>query len=181
MTAFSRQTKESKGIVWELFATLPRCAGVIRQLVEGFHRFLGFINLTVAILPDGFVGNVFQCSLFVDVLLGHGDFIQNKVKAAHELGRYIRGEDLLVYVRDYLEKEFLGTRVIASEANPLETTLELSVDGRVHLNQFLQANRLQGRTAVLANAPPRLLFDNKLGVPPKGLEKVTQDLLGCLR
>lgn len=108
-------------------------------------------------------------------LLGHGDFIQNKVKAAHELGRYIRGEDLLVYVRDYLEKEFPGTRVIASESNPLEATLELSVDGRVHFNQFLQANRLQGRTAVLASAPPRLLFDNKLGVAPKGLEKVTQD------
>ncbi|MCW5657116.1 MAG: DEAD/DEAH box helicase [Burkholderiaceae bacterium] len=108
-------------------------------------------------------------------LLGHGDFIQNKVKAAHELGRYIRGEDLLVYVRDYLEKEFSGTRLVRSERDPMEASLELSVDGRVHFNQFIQLHRLHGRTAVLANPPPRLLFDNKLGAPPKGLEKVTQD------
>ena len=31
-------------------------------------------------------------------LIAHGEFIQNKVKAAKELGRYIRGIDLLAYV-----------------------------------------------------------------------------------
>ena len=108
-------------------------------------------------------------------LMGHGDFIQNKVKAAHELGRYIRGEDLLAYVRDYVEKEFPGSRLLVSERDPLEANLELSVDGRVHFNQFINANRLNGRTAILAAVPPRLLFDNRLGTAPRGVEKVTQD------
>ena len=108
-------------------------------------------------------------------LMGHGDFIQNKVKAAHELGRYIRGEDLLAYVRDYLEKEFPGTRLMSADRDPLEANLELSIDGRVHFNQFITVNRLSGRTAILANVPPRLLFDNKLGAAPRGVEKVTQD------
>ena len=108
-------------------------------------------------------------------LMGHGDFIQNKVKAAHELGRYIRGEDLLAFSRDYLEKEFPGSRLLISDRDPLEATLELSVDGRVFFNQFITTNRLNGRTAILANVPPRLLFDNRVGSAPRGVEKVTQD------
>jgi SNF2 family DNA or RNA helicase len=108
-------------------------------------------------------------------LMGHGDFIQNKVKAAHELGRYIRGEDLLAFARDYLEKEFPGTRLVASEQNPVEAILDLSVDCRLFFNQFITDNRLNGRTAILAAVPPRLLFDNRLGSAPRGFEKVTQD------
>jgi SNF2 family DNA or RNA helicase len=108
-------------------------------------------------------------------LMGHGDFIQNKVKAAHELGRYIRGEDLLAFACDYLEKEFPGTRLITSEQNPLEANLDLSVDGRLFFSQFITENRLNGRTAILATAPPKLLFDNRLGNAPRGVEKVTQD------
>ena len=108
-------------------------------------------------------------------LMGHGDFIQNKVKAAHELGRYIRGEDLLAYARDYLKKEFPGTRLLSADHDPLEVSLELSVDGRVYFNQFITTYRLNGRTAILAAVPPRLLFDNRLGTAPRGVEKVTQD------
>ncbi|MBC7704131.1 MAG: helicase, partial [Rhodoferax sp.] len=108
-------------------------------------------------------------------LMGHGDFIQNKVKAAHELGRYIRGEDLLSFSRDYLEKEFPGSRLLTSDRDPLEVSLELSVDGRVFFNQFITTNRLNGRTAILANVPPKLLFDNRVGSAPRGIEKVTQD------
>lgn len=108
-------------------------------------------------------------------LMGHGDFIQNKVKAAHELGRYIRGDDLLAFARDYLEKEFPGSRLLASDRNELEASLDLSVDGRVCFSQFIAESRLHGRTAILAAAPPRLLFDNRLGNAPRGLEKITQD------
>ena len=108
-------------------------------------------------------------------LMGHGDFIQNKVKAAHELGRYIRGEDLLAFSRDYLEKEFPGTRLLSSDSDSLQANLELSVDGRVYFNQFITANRLHGRTAILAVTPPKLLFDNRLGNASRGVEKVTQD------
>ncbi|MGZ5228320.1 MAG: helicase-related protein, partial [Burkholderiales bacterium] len=108
-------------------------------------------------------------------LMGHGDFIQNKVKAAHELGRYIRGDDLLAFARDYLEKEFPGTRLITSDHNPLEVSLDLSVDGRFQFNQFITDNRLNGRTAILAGNPPTLLFDNRLGNAPRGTEKITQD------
>lgn len=108
-------------------------------------------------------------------LIAHGEFIQNKVRAARELGRYVRGEDLLAYVRDYLEKEYPGTRLIASDTAPMEFSFELSTEGRVHFADFLQEHRIQGSTRILSTNPPRLLFENVLGKNTTGIERVTQD------
>ena len=108
-------------------------------------------------------------------LIAHGDFIQNKVRAANELGRYIRGEDLLAYVRDFLERAFPGTRMLAADENPLLQTLELSTDARIDFSGFLQAERLEGATRMLTSNPPALLFENCLGKNLLGQERVTQD------
>jgi len=108
-------------------------------------------------------------------LLGHGDFIQNKVKAAFDLGRYISGDDLYYYVRDFLEAEFPGTRVVVSDEAVRKGKLELSIDGRIAFNHFLAENRLIGRTTILSNHPHTLWFDNQAGNIPRGVEKITQD------
>ena len=74
-----------------------------------------------------------------------------------------------------LATPILTDRMIATNGNPMEMRLELSTEGRVHFNDFLQANRLLGKTAILSTSPPALLFDNKLGKTKGGIEKVTQD------
>lgn len=108
-------------------------------------------------------------------LIAHGDFIQNKVKAANELGRYIRGEDLLNYTRDYLTRFYEGTRLIATQENELEFTVELSTQARIDFSDFVQLNRLQSKTALISTSPPKMIFENRLGKPRFGLERVTQD------
>lgn len=108
-------------------------------------------------------------------LLGHGDFIQNKAKAAKELGRYIRGEDLYHYVKDYLEAEFPGSRLIVSDGEVRKGKLELSIEGKVEFNAFLVNAKLLGRTHLLSATPPTVWFDNQHGNAPRGVEKVTQD------
>lgn len=108
-------------------------------------------------------------------LIAHGDYIQNKVKAAKELGRYIRGEDLLAYARDFLDRHYPGTRMLIASGNALEVKLELSTEGRVHFNEFLQVHRLGGKTAIGSTTAPSLLFENTLGRPKPGIERVTQD------
>jgi hypothetical protein len=65
--------------------------------------------------------------------------------------------------------------MLATNANPMEMRLELSTEGRVHFSDFLQANRLSGKTGILSTSPPILFFDNKLGKTKAGVEKVTQD------
>jgi len=108
-------------------------------------------------------------------LIAHGDFIQNKVKAANELGRYIRGEDLLSYVQDFLIRHYQGTRMIAAIGSPMEFSLELSIHARMDFSDFVQANHLQSRTALLSSSPPRVLFENRLGKSKVGVERITQD------
>ena len=108
-------------------------------------------------------------------LIAHGDFIQNKVKAAASLGRYLRGSDIFTYVNDYLRKEFPGTDFPAKDADEAKFSVSLSVDCRIAFQQFLERWHLQGQTRILAEPPPILWFDNKLGRAPLGVEKITQD------
>jgi hypothetical protein len=107
-------------------------------------------------------------------LIAHGDFIQNKVRAARELGRYVRGEDLLAYVRDFLERDYPGTRLLEADNNPLEQIIELSIDARVAFSEFLNAHRLSG-TRILNSSPLRLLFENCFGRNPANVERINQD------
>lgn len=108
-------------------------------------------------------------------LLGHGDFIQNKARAALDLGRFIRGDDLYYYVKDYLESEFPGSRLLVSDESIRKGKLELSVEGRVAFDVFLSNAKLIGRTSILATNQKILWFDNQAGNAPKGVEKITQD------
>ncbi len=108
-------------------------------------------------------------------LLGHGDFIQNKAKAAFDLGRYIRGEDLYYYVKDFLEKNYPGSRLMVNDDVIRKGKIELSIDGRVEFGAFLTDAKLLGKTTILANTPHILWFDNQMGNAPRGVEKVTQD------
>jgi len=108
-------------------------------------------------------------------LIAHSEFIQNKVKAAKELGRFIRGEDLLVYVRDFLTDKFPGSRLVGTALNPMEFTLELSTECGLAFNEFLAEHRLIGRTQIMTSRQLKLLFENKTGSTSAKVEKITQD------
>lgn len=108
-------------------------------------------------------------------LIAHGDFIQNKVVAARELGRYIRGEDLYAYIHDFLVREYPGTRFIADDQNGLKGRLELSTQARVELAGYLEQNYLRGNTQIVSHNAPKLFFDNQQGASIRGEEKITQD------
>ena len=108
-------------------------------------------------------------------LIAHGEFIQNKVRAAKELGRYVRGEDLLAYARDYLENAYPGTAFVADDQLRQLVTLRLSLDAKTDFHLFLEDRKLGGETSMFLARPPQLLFENRLGKVPVGQEKVTQD------
>lgn len=108
-------------------------------------------------------------------LIAHGDFIQNKVKAAANLGRYLIGSDLFIYVNDYLREKFPGTDFLAQDADETKVSVNLSVDCRIELQLFLERRRLQGQTRILAFPPPILWFENRHGESSSKFEKITQD------
>ena len=53
--------------------------------------------------------------------------------------------------------------------------MELATDARVKFADFIQAQRLQGRTTLQAGSPLLLRFDNRKGKAPSGVEIVGQD------
>ncbi len=108
-------------------------------------------------------------------LIAHGDFIQNKVRAANELGRYIRGEDLNAYVHDFLSKHYPGTQLLLNPSDSNLYTLKFSVDAKIDFEEFIREQHLDSKTALLATQAPQILFDNKLRNIKPSIEIVSQD------
>jgi superfamily II DNA or RNA helicase len=159
--------------------------GVLGEPIKDLTQYL----LTHKLSPEEEIQRINQASVAIEnmnrqqveleaeatQLIAHGDFIQNKVRAARELGRYIRGEDLLTYVRDFFYEAYPGTRFAPTERNVMEFVVELSVTAKVELNSFIEMNRLQGRTQLVSSRPKPLLFENRQGQPSHAFERVTQD------
>lgn len=108
-------------------------------------------------------------------LIAHGDFIQNKVRAAKDLGRFVNGEDLLAFVGDYLLTAFQGTRLVENPKREYHYELTLSVDARLRFDEYLSRSYAQHKTQLLSKNPPLLLFENKVGASGYGVERITQD------
>lgn len=107
-------------------------------------------------------------------LIAHSEFIQKKVQAAQDLGRYIQGADLLAYVSDFMDREYPGTRFIGSAHDPLEVTAELAVDARADFVRFIEQEELRGTTRLFDHHPPRLKFENRVAHREAKLEVVSQ-------
>jgi len=106
-------------------------------------------------------------------LIAHGEYIQNQVKAAREIGRYVTGEDLSRYVRDFFTKEYEGSRFVQKGDDGLYF-IELSVDAKIHFQQFLEDYQLVGKTRILSATKPVILFANQVGVKKHGVEIISQ-------
>ncbi|WP_375739322.1 SNF2-related protein [Pseudomonas boanensis] len=108
-------------------------------------------------------------------LVAHGDFILNKVKAARELNRTITGEDIFVYVNDFLARHFPGSRLIPLDEGGSLYQCELSSAARVEFDVFIQERMQQGSTRLLSSRPLPLKFENMHGLKPADYERVAQD------
>jgi len=107
-------------------------------------------------------------------LIAHGEFIQDKIQAAKEMGRYITGEDLLAYVKDYLENTFEGTHFIQTDQGSAMYELHLSIEAKVRFQSFLDQQKWTGRTAILQQKSIKLLFENRVGNIVPRVERITQ-------
>ena len=176
-------------LLLERLNTFTRALGSMEAVLGDMIRTLGYELLSHKLTAEQELQRIDDASVAIATvnrqqeqleseathLIAHGDFIQNKVKAANELGRYIRGEDLLSYVQDFLIRYYEGSRMIATVGSSREFLLELSIQARVDFSDFIQVNRLQPRTALLSSSPPKVLFENRLGKSIVGVERITQD------
>jgi SNF2 family DNA or RNA helicase len=107
-------------------------------------------------------------------LIAHGEYILNQVRAAREIGRYVTGQDLSRYVRDFFIQVYEGSRFIRKDDEGECYSVELSIDAKMRLREFLDSYHLQGRTRILREANPVVLFENQVGFKKYGVEIISQ-------
>lgn len=107
-------------------------------------------------------------------LIAHGDFIQRKVQAAQDLGRYIKGEDLYKYVTDYMHHHYPGSRFVLQSEQPITVDAELSSNARNDLIRIIEEENLRGSTKIPEGKRCLLEFNNRPGSVTKCGETVTQ-------
>lgn len=110
-------------------------------------------------------------------LVAHGQYIQEKVRAANELHRYISNEDLLVYFKDFFTKKYPGCEIIQQDTEKLLFNIRLSSNARVDLQEYLDSIGQHGKTSLTQIDTSRrqsFLFENRLMKPPVGIEVISQ-------
>lgn len=110
-------------------------------------------------------------------LVAHGHHIQEKVKAARDLHRYISDEDLWVYFKDFMSKKYPGCEIIQQDVEKLIFNIKLSSEARVELNNFIDQYALHGKTQISSydnTKPLSFLFENKLRKNPPRTEIISQ-------
>ena len=108
-------------------------------------------------------------------LIAHGDYILNQVRAVRELSRWITGEDLWIYVRDFFARKYPGSvfRQLVPDGSTFD--IKLSAEARFDLDQFLRSEKLLHQTALSAGNPRgvRCEFRNR----PRGQTPVTKEYI----
>lgn len=109
-------------------------------------------------------------------LIAHGDYIQNKVKAAQDLKRFVTAQDLYWYFRDFFDREYPGCRIVEVD-NPMIFEVELTAAAKYDFSEFLQRERLQGKTRLVqpfGNVVPKYQFENKVALGRPAFEVISQ-------
>ena len=107
-------------------------------------------------------------------LIAHGDYILNRVRAAHELKRRITDRDLKIYVKDYLDRYASGFEFREVDDDPFVVNIRLPADIAVLLGEYVQSARLHGQSRLATGEPIRCRFHNKVDRPTPKLETISQ-------
>lgn len=110
-------------------------------------------------------------------LQAHGDYVLNRVSAAKEMQRFIHGDDLWSYIRDFLDEKFHGSNLTITEDSPLTADIELSLQAKSELQMYVEKNRSLTRSGLATAAtglPVKCVFNNRVDFGDKKYEVINQ-------
>lgn len=107
-------------------------------------------------------------------LIAHGGYILEQVEAAHQFRRRITAEDLVVYVRDYLNRYGQGYELKQIKSDELLFDVRLPANVTNAFGDFIKQRRLFGRTDLNRGDKQRCRFINKVKDPAKREEYINQ-------
>lgn len=97
-------------------------------------------------------------------LIAHGDYILKKVKTAHNLKKRITEDDLIVYVKDYLDKHAAGHEFRRIDHREGVFNIKLPAKTAAELQNFIEAKNLREKTGLAMGHQVRCEFVNKTNI-----------------
>ena len=107
-------------------------------------------------------------------LIAHSDYILKKVHAAQEFSRQITADDLMLYVRDYLDRCAPGYRWFQPGDDLHEADLALSAATLARLDSFISAKRLYGLTRLTEGGSKPCRFATRVRTGLSAREQLNQ-------
>lgn len=109
-------------------------------------------------------------------LVRHGDYIMEKIRETRELHRWLHADDVLVYVRDRIQRSFPGSTIEAAPPGSKTYRIALSSAARTAFGMFLSQRGLRGVTRLLdGNDQQRYQFSSSVVHGSEGrVETVSQ-------
>ncbi len=86
-------------------------------------------------------------------LVQHGDYILERITESRDRNRWLSKDDILIYVRDRVRKDFPGSIIETSPAGSDTYRIMLSPECAAELRAFLVRHRLKGQTRLLSGEP----------------------------
>ncbi len=108
-------------------------------------------------------------------LVQHGDFILERIMESRNRHRWLDSNDILIYVRDRILRDFPGSVIETSPAGSDTYRIELSPDGANAFQNYLSRRDLRGKTRLLrGDAQQRFRFTKSVVQKGSPVECISQ-------
>ena len=108
-------------------------------------------------------------------LVQHGDYILEHIAESRDRHRWLSAEDVLIYVRDRVRRDFPGSVIETSPAGSDTYRIELSHEGVTAFQAYLARRALKVRTRLLnGGAQQRFRFTSSVVQKDGGVECISQ-------
>ncbi|MCY4093967.1 MAG: SNF2-related protein [Gammaproteobacteria bacterium] len=107
-------------------------------------------------------------------LVAHGGQILERVRAAHEFRRWISGEDLKAYVKDYLDRHLTGFTFLEDDRDPSIVSIEFPAEFASQLEDFMRRKNLHGKSRLSSGETTRCKFNNRVERLSSKVETISQ-------
>ena len=84
-----------------------------------------------------------------NTLLAHGDFISARVGRQRDMGRFITPQDLEIYVKDYLARNFQGCRELWHEPHIGCFAIDLTMEASRSLRDFIDRGKYPSHPGII--------------------------------
>ena len=74
-------------------------------------------------------------------LVGHMDYLLNNIQKSHDFGHWIRPNDMLTYLTEFLERSFVGSKIELDPLAPGLCNVNLGPDARASLQSYIESAR----------------------------------------